>query len=505
MAGSNGTSPLDAVVIGGGPAGSAVARHLALLGHEVVVLSGPAPRRLCIAESLPPSCRKPLAALGLLDKVESAGFLQTRGNTAAWAGPELRAQDFGSGETGFQVVRHRLDDLLLASAHDAGARIIPGAVARAVHLGAGTAGEPLSRVCWAGPAGNGELSARWVLDCSGRSGALARRGFRRREPGPATTALIGVWRSERSWPSVDPSHTVIESYRDGWVWSVPVEPGRRFVAAMIDPRLTGTTHAAGLDGMYLAELGKTRHVRRMLEGATAEGAVWACAATRYGATQHGGNGFLLVGDAGCFLDPLSSFGVKKALASGYLAATVAHTCLTRPDMREAALRLFGQRERAANVGYAALATRHYSLAATWHQHPFWQARAAAASVDESPPDDTLLARYNDRVVRAFDSLRSAPALQLRPTPNLRRIHQPTVEGCEVVLREHLATPDFPAGIRFVRGVDLPALVDVAPRCGQVPDLHAEYGRTHGPVDLPNFLGALSTLLALGMLDNQSQT
>lgn len=479
-----------------------MARQLANWGHEVVVLPGPPPRRACIAESLPPSCRKPLAALGLLEEVEGAGFHPTRGNSAAWAESELRAQEFAPGEQGLQVERGRLDGLLLASAAAAGARVVPHGRAGAVEWGRDPSGAPLAAVPWSGPGGQGRLRARWVLDCSGRTGVVARRGLRRREAAPATTALVGVWRRSDAWPMEDPSHTLVESYADGWVWSVPVDARRRYVAAMIDPRLTATRRSAGLEGMYRAELAKTRHLRRMLEGAEPEGAAWACAATRYSAARHAGNGFLLVGDAGCFLDPLSSFGVKKALASGYLAAVVTRTCLLRDEMREAALELFEERERAASAGYAAQTARHYAEAAEAHPHPFWRARAAAGA---HPAEPETIAAGDPRLAAALDSLRAARVLRLRPSAGMRRVRRPTVEGGEVVLGEHLASRHSPLGIRHFRGVELPALLDLAGSCPGVPELFEAYGRARRPVPLPDFLFALSMLLALGMLEHQSDT
>jgi flavin-dependent dehydrogenase len=495
-------SAVDAVVIGGGPAGAAVARQLAAWGHDVVVLPGPPARRPCIAESLPPSCRKPLAALGLLEEVEAAGFHPTRGNSAAWAESELRAQEFAPGETGFQVERGRLDELLLASAASAGARVVPHGRAGAVEWGRDPDGSPLASVPWSGAGEQGSLRTRWVLDCSGRAGVLARRGLRRREAAPATTALLGVWRRTGAWPMEDPSHTLVESYADGWVWSVPVDSRRRYVAAMIDPRLTATRRSAGLDGMYFAELAKTRHLSRLLDGASPEGPVWACAATRYSAARHAGDGFLLVGDAGCFLDPLSSFGVKKALASGYLAAVVTRTCLLRGEMRAAALNLFEERERAASAGYAAQTARHYAEAAEAHPHPFWRARASTRA---APAEPEALPAGDPRLGAALESLRAARVLRLRAAAGLRRVRRPTVEGGEVVLGEHLASHEAPQGIRHFRGVELPALLDLAASFRRVPDLFEAYARSRRPVPLPDFLFALSMLLALGMLEHQSDT
>lgn len=72
---------------------------------------------------------------------------------------------------------------------------------------------------------------------------------------------------------------------------------------------------------------------------------------------------LLVGDAGSFVDPLSSAGVKKALASGWLAAVAVHTALVRPAMRDAAFRFFAAREREMYASLRAMTERHLGDAA----------------------------------------------------------------------------------------------------------------------------------------------
>ena len=113
---------------------------------------------------------------------------------------------------------------------------------------------------------------------------------------------------------------------------------------MIDPRATELEAAKDVEPIYHAELAKTRHIGPLLEGAAAVEAPWACSASAYSAASFGGVAFLLVGDAGSFIDPLSSFGIKKALASAWLAAVVVHTCLETPHMTGSALALFDRRE-----------------------------------------------------------------------------------------------------------------------------------------------------------------
>ena len=71
----------DVIVIGAGPAGSAAARLLAAWGHRVLVVDRGAGDARSLAESIPPSAQKLLAALGMLPAIEDAGLWPWRGGT----------------------------------------------------------------------------------------------------------------------------------------------------------------------------------------------------------------------------------------------------------------------------------------------------------------------------------------------------------------------------------------------------------------------------------------
>ena len=82
------------MVIGGGPAGAAIGRLLAAWGHSVLILTK-APQGLRgLAESVPPSSRKLLSAIGVLDVVDRAGFYRTTGNTVWWGSDAPRVEYF---------------------------------------------------------------------------------------------------------------------------------------------------------------------------------------------------------------------------------------------------------------------------------------------------------------------------------------------------------------------------------------------------------------------------
>ena len=471
-------SSLQTVVIGGGPAGASAARLLAAWGHDVRLITRPSADREPLAESLPPSCRKLLDLIGVRDAIDAAGFVRSTGNTVWWGSGEARVERFGDAALGWQVTSDALDAILLDAAQRAGARLDRTRVAA----------DALE-----------SLDASIILDCTGRAGLVGRaRGWRVYEPALRTIALVGAWRRDEGWPVSDQTHTLIESYKEGWAWSVPLADGTRHVAVMVDPRTTDLAKAQPARQVYLAELAKTARLAAMVHDATLAAGPWGWDASMYSSTSYADDRTLLVGDAGSFIDPLSSAGVKKALASGWLAAVTAHTALARPAMRQIAFEFFAAREREMYARYRAMTERYLADAGAGRDHPFWADRASA--VDEVPdPLSPDVLRRDPAVQRAFERIRAAPALNLRRADDVGIEWRPAVSGCEIVLEPRLAVHDRPEGIRFVSDVDVVAVLELAPAFTDAGDLYEAYARRSGPVALPDFLLVLATATAKGWL------
>lgn len=535
----------DAVIIGGGPAGSAIGRLLASWGHSVLILATSADRSRGLAESLPPSTQKLLAEVGVLDAVERAGFYRATGNTAWWASRDRRVERFNSSASGpvlsgsllvrqaqherrveglgtsvveasalgYQVYRPDFDRVLLDSAANAGARVRVGARARSVRFDA----DRSARVDYEHHGRRSAVSCRFVLDCSGRAGVVGRR-FRRAEPGHRMYALVGVWQKAGHWDLPDETHTVVETCDSGWAWSVPISASTRHVGMMVDGITPHGANRRALADAYRVEIGQTAHVRALVDDALLQD-VWACDASLYSSDVYAGPQFLLIGDAGSFIDPLSSFGVKKALASAWLGAVVVHTCLTHADRQDVALGFFSQREREIYAAHLRRSSDFARAAQVEHPHPFWVSRASIDPVGVPENDDA-----NDAQVReAFERIKQAPSIEFRLADDARLNKAPIIRGREIVLEDALAVaaaglnggatttsmlngshttgsaPGVRPAIRFFENVDLVKLAEMACQHTRVPDLFEAYCRSHAPVPLPSLLTALSLLVAKRIL------
>ena len=331
-----------------------------------------------------------------------------------------------------------------------------------------------------------------VLDCTGRSGLHAKaRGLRVYEPQHRTVALVAAWRRDDGWPVPDATHTLIESYEDGWVWSVPLSDGTRHIAVMVDPQKSNLARGQSSSDVYAAELAKTRQFTQLIRNATMCAGPSGWDASMYYATQYCSDNTLMVGDAGSFIDPLSSAGVKKALASGWLAAVVTHTSLVRPAMRETALRFFDARETEVYGNFRRLTQRYLADAARGYSHAFWEERASPQEEDTLSADSL---RSDPGVLAALSDIREAPILRLQRAPAVRIESRPAVSGNEIVLEPRLVVDERPQGIRYLHDVDVVTLIELAPGFTQVPDLFDAYCRQTAPVSIADFVSALATAI-----------
>lgn len=471
-----------------------------------------------LAESVPPSANKLLRELGLLDAVLAAGFEPNLGNTVWWARRPERREPFHDGERGVHVERRALESALVRAAEAAGVRVYDGFAAREARQQPADAPGAWTVGCRASDGRTVDVHATWLIDATGRRGFLARREGRERDPGPATLALIARFRRPGGWDDVEGAaegHTLVESWEDGWAWSVPLDREVRSFAAMVDRQGAGGGRVDAAAAFRHA-IARAPNLGRVVASAEPAGRSWACSASLYASRRFARAGVLLAGDAGSFIDPLSSFGVKKALSSGWLAGVAAHTALVDPPLADVALDFFDRRERAVWQTYRRVALPFYEEAARVYGHAYWRRRAAATGaavarehaegvpgLDPADPDELGPATVPEADVRrAFEGIRARPRLAAARGPSLRTFRAPAIDGHRIVLQDQLASDPCPKGLRYARGVDLRRLVEEALRHDDVPELWSAYNRAGTPVSLPDFLTALSLAFAVGFLEHR---
>jgi hypothetical protein len=158
-------------------------------------------------------------------------------------------------------------------------------------------------------------------------------------------------------------------------------------------------------------------------------------------------------------------------------------------MRPHALAFFSARERDIAAHLLRESRRVLADAASGHRHAFWEDRADDA---EDPPEEE-----RDGIERAFARLKSADGLAVTRGA-IGVAARPCIRGRQIVLEPQVVSDDS-NGVRFIRNIDVVALIELAPVSSQVPDLYEAYQRCVGSAPLPDFLFALATAVARGWL------
>jgi len=468
----------DVVVAGGGPAGATIARLLADLGYQVILLERHRFPRPQIGESLTPSILPILDFLGVRAQVEAAGFLRMVGHTVCWGSSQPRTSYYSPDHTrrGFQVWREDFDSLLLEHARARGVQIIEGQAVDSVQVDH--------------PAGvtvrcaQGSIEAAFFVDASGHTGVLARQGLRQRDLIFQTLAVTGYWQGATGPAGIDFANTLLETYADGLVWSVPLHNGLRNVTFLIDWQLGIRIRQAGLEQFYRAELHKVPYVSGFLTEAQLARPLRAFDASWYTASAFAGDRFLLVGDAGLFIDPLSSEGVHKAMASAITGAAVINTILRRPTMTAHAVRFYEDTQRTTYETHYRESARYYREEGRWPDHPFWQ-RRSQVQFEVSGFRFQVSSLGQREAYNPHSALRTphsvAPSPQrisgLRVAPGIRIELRPVIEGPYVELREAVIAPPYPRGVRYLQGVCVPTLLEVVKMHCAVANVMTAYLQT----------------------------
>lgn len=359
---------LDAIVVGGGPAGCAAALALSRAGWRTAVLDRPRRSRPATIESLPAAALPLLERLGLRGEFLADGHPQVRANRSCWAGPQPleRPALLDAYGQGWHLDRARFDAMLRQGVLRAGVSFLEARVA-ATSYQQGAFGVELTS-----PGGDrAELRARGIVDATGRGAAAARALGARLVCAQRLIAVCA--QSVRSASSAESDAvSFVEATQEGWWYSAPTRAGPYAVQFFTQPALWRKSRDIAAH-LRLAPLTSER------VGALSSGAPRVCSARSAYASPCAGPGWVAVGDAACAYDPLAASGLMMALRSGLRAAHALACWLS--EGQTSALDRYARMQRAAFDRYWVQRMRLYALERRWPRSPFWAVAEPACAFE----------------------------------------------------------------------------------------------------------------------------
>jgi flavin-dependent dehydrogenase len=339
----------DVLVIGGGPAGSSAAIVLAERGHRVVQVEKSRYPRFHIGESLLPANLPVFERLGVAAQVSGIGMQKWGAEfVSPWHGGRGETFNFSEGWNkslpfAYQVRRSEFDQILIRRAAQQGAEVIEGCRVRSVEfLPEGRPDGMRARVeaekddgttvCW---------HTRYVVDASGRDTFLGNRlQSKRRNTKHNSAALYGHFRDAMRYPEEKRAGNIsIYWFEHGWFWFIPLADGATSVGAVVWPYYMKSRTTPVRD-FFLATIQLCQPLAARLVDAELVSDVEATGNYSYSCDRSYGPGYVLVGDAFTFIDPMFSSGVLMAMVNGVAGAEALDTCLRQPQLGAAALREF---------------------------------------------------------------------------------------------------------------------------------------------------------------------
>lgn len=327
------TEEVDVVVVGGGPGGSTTAALLARRGYSVLLLERTKFPRYHIGESLVPGCVPVLDELGITEQLDDFGFVRKYGITLVW-GKEDEPWSVGFGEGGpvdhaWQVTRADFDQLLFNHARSLGATVLEEArVTDFVFAGERCTGV---KYRFARSEQTHEVKARFVVDATGQSHMLARAHDNIAwEDGLRNLAVWSYFQGGTHYEGRDAGNILTENIDDGWLWVIPLHNGTRSVG-WVSPAENVKSREGEVGPLLLERIASSREAKRLLAGARQVAGFSTAKDWSYKTESFHGPGYMLVGDAAGFVDPLFSTGVYLAMNSASLAAKSIDGILSEPD------------------------------------------------------------------------------------------------------------------------------------------------------------------------------
>ncbi len=335
-------SEYDCIVLGGGPAGCTAAALVAEAGYSTLLLEREKVPRFHVGESLMPESYWTLQRLGVLEQMKRSEFVEKHSvQFISGNGKESQPfffeehDDHESSQT-WQVERAEFDKMLFDNAAEKGAECHDETRVLDVVFDDGRA------VAIKVQTKNGahrELAANVIMDGTGQQCLIANKlGLKRVIPKLRKAAIWTYFENAERIPGNHGGATLIfqTCSEAAWFWYIPLSKGITSVGLVGDTDFVLRSRPTPEDA-FCEELGNCAALAGRLEQAKMVNGYRVAKEFSYTTSQHAGPGWVLIGDAFGFIDPIYSSGVFFALKTGEMAADCVIAGLRDGDLSREAL------------------------------------------------------------------------------------------------------------------------------------------------------------------------
>ena len=367
----------EVVVIGGGPAGSTVASLLSQWGRRVLLLEKEIFPRHHIGESLLPGTVIVMRRLGVFEKVERAGFVPKHGATYVWGKSrepwtiqfgELSDKPLsfkGRPQNSFQVDRAKFDKILLDHSRESGVTVMEGCAV----TGVARDDNKIWRVDYLDRNKNAQTATGLIcVDASGQNCILGdKMGLRNFNESLRNIAVYSYFQGGKPLrdlvPDLNPrsnGNIFVAANAIGWIWYIPLGNDRYSVGLVTEGANSREINRAGRANYYRDSIDATPEVAHLLREARMESdSIYSQSDWSYICKKVQGPGYLLVGDAAAFVDPILSTGVHLAMDGALKAALAINTSLTHVQLTDRAMEWYEQEYQKSASDYLHMAQHWY--------------------------------------------------------------------------------------------------------------------------------------------------
>ena len=345
----------EVLVVGGGPAGSTAATLLTRYGRKVILLEKAHHPRFHIGESLLPMNLPLFERLGVLEKVRAMGVFKPGAdfeadNERGYNTFAFKRAIGSSPPHAYQVWRQDFDQMLFEHARATGADAREGHEVVSIEQIDSRRTHAEVRV---DDGSSYRITAQYIVDATGRDTFLsAKKRLRRKNPEHQSAAIFGHFRGAEYRPGEDAGNISIYRFDQGWMWMIPLPGEVMSIGAVCRPAYLKQRKGKTVDFLW-ETLRLNEGVRkRIAQAELIGGEVRVTGNYSYDSIRMGGPGWVMVGDAFAFLDPVFSSGVYLAMSGAEQAAAVVDQALREPRLEMGLLRGLEKRQRAGMARFA---------------------------------------------------------------------------------------------------------------------------------------------------------